>query len=67
MKNDNKPYAISTSDGHEEFWTYYDSEKEAKEAFEKMKEHESDIHLYVYNSDFEYEVIDSFWDEDESL
>lgn len=59
-----KPYAISTSDGHDEDWTYYDSELEAHETFEYMKSYETDIHLYKLNDD-EYEVIDSWWIDDE--
>jgi hypothetical protein len=59
-----KDYAISVSDGHDEDWEYYDSEKEVYERFEYMKEYEDDIHLYklVKNEEWEYEVIDSFWD-----
>ena len=56
------PYAISTSDGHDEEWTYYDSEWDAKERFEYMKSWESDIHLYKYSVEYGYEVIDSWWD-----
>lgn len=59
-----KPYAISTSDGHDEFWTYYTSELEAHETFIYMQGYEDDIHLYKLNDDIEYEVIDSFWIED---
>jgi hypothetical protein len=62
-----KPYAISVSDGHDEFWIYYDTEEQAREGFEQLKENESDIHLYMFNHNYGYEVIDSFWDEDEEL
>lgn len=55
------PYAISTSDGHNEDWTYYESELEAHETFIYMQGYEDDIHLYKLNSNDEYEVIDSFW------
>lgn len=58
------PYAISTSDGHDEDWTYYDGEKEAREAFIFMQEYEDDIHLCKLTSNNEYEVIDSYWVED---
>ena len=54
------PFAISTSDGHDEDWTYYSEECVAKDAFEKMKANENDIHLYKYHMDFGYEVIDSW-------
>lgn len=54
------PWAISTSDGHEEDWTYYGSKEIAESTFEKLKEVENDIHLYKYNMDLGYEVIDSF-------
>lgn len=59
------PYAISTSDGHNEEWEYYKSEWDAKERFEYMKSWESDIHLFELNENGEYEVIDSWWDGDE--
>jgi hypothetical protein len=59
------PYAISTSDGHDEDWTYYASELEAHETFIYMQGYESDIHLFKLNYNFEYEVIDSWWDGDE--
>jgi len=54
-------YAISTSDGHDEDWTFYGSKEETYEAFEKMKEYEDDIHLYEYSKEYGYEVIDSYW------
>lgn len=58
------PYAISTSDGHDEDWTFYQSELEAHETFIYMQGYESDIHLFKLNHNFEYEVIDSWWDGD---
>jgi hypothetical protein len=62
MKDNNYlPYGISTSDGHGEEWEYFPTEAEAKKRFEALKHHESDIHLYEYNKDLGYEVIDSFW------
>ena len=54
------PYAISTSDGHDEVWTYYKSELEAQETFIYMQGYEDDIHLYKLTKTSEYEVIDSF-------
>ncbi len=66
-----KKYAISTSDGHDEDWSYYDSEEDARNEFERMKEYESDIHLYEYGhiggDEYNYEVIDSFWDEEDDV
>lgn len=59
------PFAISTSDGHDEDWTYYKSELEAHETFIYMQGYESDIHLYELNENGEYEVIDSWWDGEE--
>jgi hypothetical protein len=55
------PFAISTSDGHDEDWTYYPNESEMLKAFESLKHNESNIHVYEYNSKLGYEVIDSFW------
>lgn len=56
------PYALSTSDGHDEEWEYFDNELEAKDRFVKLQWSEDDIHLYEYNVEFGYEVIDSYWD-----
>ena len=62
----NRPsYAISTSDGHDEDWTFYHSELEAHETFIYMQGYESDIHLYKFSSEFGYEVIDSWCNGDE--
>ena len=61
------PYAISTSDGHDEDWTYYKSELEAHETFIYMQGYESDIHLYEYNYELGYEVIDSWCSDDEDF
>lgn len=58
------PFAISISDGHEEDWYFYDTKEEVEESFENFKKIESDIHVYGLNSDYEYEVINSYWDED---
>ena len=58
-------YAISTSDGHDEEWTYYKNAKEAYDTFEYMKSYETDIHLFMLNERHEYEVIDSWVEEDE--
>ena len=58
------PYGISTSDGHDEEWEYFPTESEALKRFEALKHHENDIHLYEYNAELGYEVIDSFWIED---
>lgn len=55
------PYAISTSDGHDESWEYFPTEQKATSRFEDLKHNETDIHLYEYNSEMGYEVIDSFW------
>lgn len=55
-----KPFAITTSDGHDETWEYYDSELEAHETFIYMQGYETDIHLYKLNKNMEYEVIDSW-------
>ena len=59
-----EPFAISTSDGHNEDWTYYKDERDARKAFVAMQTDESDIHLYKLTDENEYEVIDSFWDGD---
>ena len=67
MNNENEYYgdfAISTSDGHDEDWTFYESELEAHETFIYMQGYEDDIHLYKYSKEYGYEVIDSFWDGD---
>jgi|TARA_R110000824_G_scaffold106610_2_gene251948 hypothetical protein len=53
-------YAISTSDGHDVEWTYYDSEVDAHETFIYMQGYETDIHLYKYSVEFGYEVIESW-------
>lgn len=53
-------YAISTTDGHDIDWTYYDSELEAHECFIYMQGWHDDIHLYEYSEEFGYEVIKSF-------
>jgi hypothetical protein len=55
------PYAISTSDGHDEDWEYFPNEQKATSRFEDLKHNETDIHLYEYKSGLGYEVIDSFW------
>lgn len=55
-------YTISTSDGHDVDWTYYDSEREAYDTFIYMQGYESDIHLYKYSQEFGYEVIESWCD-----
>tara|TARA_R110000772_G_C13310268_1_gene440050 strand:+ start:7801 stop:8136 length:336 start_codon:yes stop_codon:yes gene_type:complete len=60
-------YAISTCDGHDVDWTYYDSELEAHETFIYMQGYESDIHLYKYLQEYGYEVIESWCDEDKEL
>lgn len=60
-----KKYAISTSDGHDEDWTYYDKEGKARLMFEKMKSYETDIHLFMFNENEEYEVIDSWYEDEE--
>jgi len=60
-----KPYGISTSDGHDEEWTYYDSEVEAHETFIYMQGYETDIHLFKLTDKYEYEVIDSWSDDTE--
>lgn len=57
-------YAISTSNGHDVDWTYYDSELEAHETFIYMQGYESDIHLYKYSVEYGYEVIESWCDEE---
>lgn len=54
-------FAISTCDGHEEEWSYFMTEDEARKGFESLKETEDDIHLYKLNPEQGYEVIDSFW------
>lgn len=59
------PFAISISDGHNEDWTFYNSKEEVEEAFEDFKKFESDIHVYEFSLEYGYEVIDSYWDEDE--
>lgn len=61
------PYAISTSDGHDEDWSYYKTEEEAYDSFESMKANESDIHLYEFNYELGYEVIDSWSSEDDNF
>ena len=53
------PFAITTSDGHDEDWSYYKNKEDAEENFNKLKEIEDDIHLYEYNMALGYEVIDS--------
>jgi hypothetical protein len=55
------PFAISTSDGHSEDWTFCKTKEEADKLFEESKV-TGDVHYYEYNKDFGYEVIDSFWD-----
>jgi hypothetical protein len=59
------PYAISTSDGHDESWSHYNTKKEARKAFNQLKKVEDDIHLYKLNDAYEYDVIDSYWIDDE--
>ena len=54
------PYMISTSDGHDIDYTYYDSERDAYETFEYMKSYESDVRLYELTPYNEYEVIKSY-------
>ena len=60
-------YGISTSDGYDVDWTYYDSEKEAHETFIYMQSYESDIHLYKYIQEYGYEVIESWCDEEKEI
>jgi len=62
-----RDYAISTSDGHDEDWTYYDSEKDAYDTFIYMQSWETDIHLYKFSVEFGYEVIDSWCDDDDVI
>lgn len=58
-------YAISTSDGHDEYWYYYDNIEEYQIGFKELKNYgEDDIHGYVLNDNEEYEVIDYYWDGD---
>lgn len=56
-------YAISISDGHDEDWFYYETYDQYVKEFNEFKKSESDIHGYKLNSNDEYEVIDSYWDE----
>jgi len=56
------PYGISTSDGHDEEWSYYETKEDAYQMFEIMQTYEDDIHLFELNDNNEYEVIDSYWD-----
>ena len=56
-----EPYAISTSDGHDEDWSYYPNKREYRKAFNKLKKTEDDIHGYKLTKNDEYEVIDSYW------
>jgi len=58
-----KKYAISISDGHDEEWYFYDTKEEYLNKFEAFKKIESDVHGYILNSDNEYEVINSHWDD----
>ena len=53
-------YAISTSDGHDEDWYYYETEVQYKEALDLFIKTESDVHGYILNASNEYEVIDSY-------
>ncbi len=62
-----KKYAIRTSDGHDEDWSYYSSKKSVMEAFESMKELDLDIHVYEYNKELGYEVIDSYSNEEDDV
>ena len=55
-------YAISTSDGHDEDWTFYWSKEDCDKDFKILMEYEDDIHVYEYSKQYGYEVIDSFWD-----
>jgi hypothetical protein len=57
-------YAISTSDGHDEFWEYINNKNLANKRFKELQITEIDIHLYKLNDTNEYEVIDSFYIED---
>ena len=54
-------YAISTSDGHDEDWTFCKTKDEADKLFEESKEC-GDVRYFEFSSEFGYEVIDSFWD-----
>ena len=54
------PYAISTSDGHDEEWSYFVNKQNAYDEFEKLKSIESDIHLFELTQNNEYEVLDSY-------
>ena len=54
------PYALSTSDGHDEMWEYFTTHDEAFKRLEVLKHNETDIHVYEY-TDLGYEVIDGFW------
>lgn len=59
------PFAITTSDGHDENWEYFDDKENCLAIFERMKGFYDDIHLYEYNMEQEqFEVIDSFWIEE---
>ena len=58
------PYAIDSSDGHSEDWSFFATEKEARKTFEEMKKVCFDMHLRKYDSDYGYDVIDSYWDEE---
>lgn len=60
-------YAISTSDGHNEEWEYINNKKLLYNRFKELKITESDIHLYKLNDNNEYEVIDSYWSEEEFM
>ena len=60
-------YAISTSDGHDEEWEYINNKKILYKRFKELKITESDIHLYKLNDNNEYEVIDSYWSEEEFI
>jgi len=57
-------FALSTSDGHDEDWEFFETEAEALTRFESLKGYEDDIHLYKYSAEYGYEVIDSYCNEE---
>jgi hypothetical protein len=53
-------FATMISDGHVEYWSYFDMKSQAVAHFELLSLHPDDgCYLYEYNEELGYEVIDS--------
>ncbi|GAG93729.1 unnamed protein product [marine sediment metagenome] len=59
-EEEKQPFATMISDGHDDYWSYFESKFEALEHFLLLSLHpEEGTYLFAYNEELGYEVIDS--------